>query len=220
MDRRQRSRLRAVAIAGAVGVVVYVASWVLAGILWPGYDPTRQAISELFASGAPTTSARLLVGALVATGALLVAFGWMLHRVMPGEAIAGPVAVTLSGVGTFLVPLIPCSPGCPGAGSTPADTWHTIVAGGGYLALVIAPLLFSHRLWRPDPTLARTSLAFGLAAGLGFAAYVAGLGSTYGGLLQRVFNTTADAWLVVMAVAALNRLGSRGRQRELEARSH
>lgn len=203
---RHRGWLLGIAVAGAIGVVLYICSWLLAGMLWEGYDPARQAISELFATDAPTLPSRLLEVALIVTGGLLIAFAWMLHRVFPGQALAGPMAVAVSGLGTFLVPLAPCSPGCPGAGTTTADSLHTIVAGGGYLALAVAPLLFAYRLRAHDPGVARTSLVFGVAAVVGFGAYVLGLGGELGGAVQRVFNTTADLWLLVMAVIALRRL--------------
>lgn len=212
-----RRWLLVIAIAGAGGVVLYIGSWLVAGMLWEGYDPARQAISELFATDAPIVPARLLEVVLFLTGALLIAFAWMLHRVFPGDALAGPAAVAISGIGTLLVPFVPCSPGCPGAGTTPADSWHTIVAGGGYVALAVAPLLFAHRLRARDPVVARISLVFGVAAVVGFGAYVLGLGGDLGGAIQRAFNTTADLWLLVMAAVALRRLAA---QAEGSARSN
>ena len=92
----------AVAAGTAVGVAFYVASWALAGAWQSGYDPARQAISELFALGAPTPGRVLLVVALVTTGIGLVGFGWALAARVRGAQAAG-IAAAVSGV-AFIYP--------------------------------------------------------------------------------------------------------------------
>ena len=52
MDRATRFT-RPLLIAGIAGVTLYVGTWFVLGLLAPGYDPLRQAISELFDLGAP-----------------------------------------------------------------------------------------------------------------------------------------------------------------------
>lgn len=197
--------MRAVAVAGAVGVVAYVTSWALAGAWTPGYDPARQAISELFASGAPTVPATLVRASLLVTGIVLVPLALVLHRGLPGVGVAGPVLAAIAGVATALIVAFPCTHGCPGWGTSFTDTMHTVVAGTGYAGLVAAPLFFALRLRGHDDRLAAVSLVLGAVASAGFVLRALGVADATSGIQQRVFNTAADAWYVVAAVAVLRR---------------
>lgn len=40
-------------IAAIIGPVQSVLGWLIAGSLWPGYDPTKQTISDLAATESP-----------------------------------------------------------------------------------------------------------------------------------------------------------------------
>lgn len=194
---------RRVLLAGVAGVALYVATWATLGVVRDGYDPLRQAISELFALDAPRGQAWTLAAVLFLTGALLVPFGLVLDRVLPGEGRLGPGLVVASGVGTALVAFAPCTAGCPGVGASLTDTLHVVFAGGGYVALVTAPLAVAWRVREHAPTLARWSLLLGGLATAGFLVRNLGGVDTLAGLQQRVFNTTADLWFVVVAVWAL-----------------
>lgn len=61
-------------MCGVAAPVVYVATDLLAGNLYPGYSFTEQAVSELFAIGAPTS--RLVVPLLSLSSGLLAAFAY------------------------------------------------------------------------------------------------------------------------------------------------
>lgn len=204
---------RAVLWLAPVAVGAYVAGWVLAGVLRPGYDPREQAISELFELGAPWTSRGLLVGSLLLSGVAFLVLAPVLHRLLPGEGLLGPVLVVLSGVGTLAVVAVPCSAGCPGWGTSPTDTGHVLAAGGGYLALVLAPLAFAWRLRHAAPRLAGWSVVLGGVALAGLLVRYTGLAPVVPGLQQRAFNTVADAWYVVLAVVLLRRREAGARPR-------
>jgi hypothetical membrane protein len=190
---------------GLVAVTAYVAGWAVAGRLREGYDPRERAISELFELGAPAGPRGLLVVGLVLSGVAFLVLAPALHRVLPGRGLAGPVLVVVAGIGTLGVVVAPCTAGCPGFGETSTDTWHTITAGGGYLALVLAPLAFSWRLREAAPRLAAWSAGIGGASLLLFTLYALGVVDTAPGLQQRLFNTLADAWYVLVVVWLLRR---------------
>ena len=192
-----------VAVLGILGVGFYVSSWIVAGFVTPGYDPWRQAISETFAVGAP--AATLVEVALLASGAGLVLMGPALHRGLPGRGILGPASATVSGVATVLVALHPCSAGCPGFGASPADSLHVVLAGVGYLTLILAPLACAWRVRAQDPRFARWSALLGGLALAGFSLRHLGGLDPLPGTQQRVFNTVADAWYVLAAVVLLRR---------------
>ena len=195
---------------GLVAVVLYVAGWAVAGQVRADYDPLEQAISELFALGAPWSSRGLLLAGLVLSG---IAFLWLapaLHRALPGQGQLGPALVVVAGIGTLGVVAAPCTEGCPGTGTSTTDTWHAITAGVGYTALVLAPLAFAWRLRRALPALARWSAIIGGTGLVLFGIYVFGLVDAGPGLQQRVFNTVADAWYVLVAVWVLRRAPTLG----------
>jgi len=187
------------ALAGVAGVVLYIASWLVAGWWRQGYDPLRQAISELFELGAPAGSRAVVVTGLVVSALALVAFGPVLHRGLPGTGLLGPALASVSGALTLGVVAFPCSSGCPGFGTTTTDTWHVLMAGGGYLALMLAPLATGWRVREHLGGLARLSFLLGGLALVGLVVRNAGW-DLHAGLQQRIFNTLADAWYLVVGV--------------------
>lgn len=204
-------RVATVAVLGTVGVVAYIGAWAVGGMLWDEYDPSRQAISELFALGAPTATRVLVSGGLVASGVGLVAFGWALHVGLPGHGRWGPALAMLSGVMTVAVTLFPCTPGCPGAGTSATDTLHVLTAGAGYLALMLAPLAVAWRVRGSLRVLAAAGWVLGGGALVLFLIRDVGLAPEYPGLHQRIFNTTADAWYLMAAGVLIGRTRTRDR---------
>jgi hypothetical protein len=190
---------------GLVAVTFYIAGWITAGGVREGYRPTEQAISELFEIGAPWASRGLLTVGLALSGVAFLLLARVLHRALPGDGHSGPALVALAGVGTLGVLAAPCTAGCPGFGTTATDTWHVLTAGLGYGALASAPLAFAWRLWQPAPALARWSAILGGVSVALFAAHVTGAIPVAPGLQQRIFNTVADGWYVLIAVHLLRR---------------
>lgn len=194
-----------VAVLGVAGVLAYIGTWISGGLLWETYDPTRQAISELFAIGAPVGTRLPLSIGLAVSGVGLAAFGWAMHVGLPGRGRVGPALAVLSGVMTVAVVLFPCTSQCPGAGTSFTDTLHVVTAGTGYVALMLAPLAMGWRVREHLPGLAMASWVLGGGALALFLARTVGLAPEYSGLQQRIFNTTADLWYVVAAVAIVRR---------------
>jgi hypothetical protein len=200
LDRRDRQ----VTIGAVAALAVYVGGWALAGVLADGYDPREQAISELFALGAPPLPRALLVTGLAASAVALVAFAAVLHRRLPGGSAAGPAAIAGSGVATGLILAFPCTEGCPGVGAGWTDTGHTVVATVGYALLVAGPLLLAGRTRGRDRTFsAATVIIAGGAAAL-YGVHLTGLAGWGPGTAQRVFNTVADLWYVFAATWLLS----------------
>ncbi len=197
--------VRVAAIAAILGLGTYVGGWLVAGWVRAGYDPREQAISELFELGAPWASRGWVVAGLLLSGAALTAFGPALDRGLPGRGRLGPLLVLTAGVFTVLVVGAPCSPGCPGTGAAWNDTAHTITAGIGYVSLVLAPLAFAWRLRAVAPRLAAWSLILGGLALTGLVVRYLGVVPRWLGAQQRLFNTVADLWYLLVAVRLLRR---------------
>ena len=197
------------AVLGILGVLAYVAAWAIGGMVWDGYDPTRQAISELFATGAPTATRASLSAGLVASGLGLVAFGWAMDVGLPGRGRLGPWLAVVSGVMTVAVVFVPCTAGCPGYGTSVTDSLHVLTAGSGYVALMLAPLAIAWRVRDHLPWLAVAGWVLGGGSLVLFLVRTAGFGTASTGLEQRIFNTAADAWYVLAAVAIIRRTHAR-----------
>lgn len=194
---------RAAAWAGLLGVVAYVVAWWVAGAVRPAYDASEQAISELFAVGAPSPSRPLLVAGLVISGIAMMLMAPALHRCLPGRGRTGPALVALSGLGTVAVAAAPCSPGCPGAGATTIDAAHAVAAAVAYGALVSAPVAVAWRVRVADGRLALWSVTLGGLAVAGLLLHYLDVVGAAPGYQQRAFNTIADLWYVLVAVRLL-----------------
>jgi hypothetical protein len=121
---------KALLICGILSPLLYIGADILAGILYAGYSFTSQAISELFAIGAPTSG--LVVLLFTVSSMLLVAFAlgvWMsagwdralraMALMMVGNAVNGLV----------LWNFFPMH--MRGAEATFTDTMHVTLSGVG-----------------------------------------------------------------------------------------
>ena len=189
--------------AAVVGVALYIAGWAVGGAVREGYDPVTQSISELFALGAPWSSRGPLLVGLVFSGVAMLVAAPALHHALPGRGRSGPVLVALAGLGTLAVAAAPCSAGCPGTANGGIDRAHAIAAGLSYLPLVLAPVAFGWRLRRAMPWLAVSSVTLGGVAFAGLIIRYLGIIDGAPGLQQRVFNTVADLWYLLVAAVLL-----------------
>jgi hypothetical membrane protein len=172
--------LRRVAqIAGVVGPVVFITSWVVAGALRDGYDPMHDAISRLAELGAPNRW--IVTAGMVTFGAAVPIFARLLS---PGARLFAVVA----GLSSLAVAAFPCSEGCPGDGEF-TDTAHGLAAGAHYVSLIAMGLVASRSV---------AARAVVLAAGGALLLHASGIGPNGG--LQRLGLTTLDLWMITLAV--------------------
>ena len=164
------------AAGGVAGPVVFVAAWATLGARAEGYDPTRQAISRLATTGAPSRLA--LTAALVVLGTGMILFGLALR-----PARAWPLAV-LNGLAALAVAALPLG--------GRYDTAHGLAAAVGYVTLAALPL----------GRAGDGRLAVLLAVVCG-ASLLAGAVGVRAGLLQRIGLTVGHAWVVAEAVRLL-----------------
>jgi hypothetical membrane protein len=193
-----RPQLPQLALAGIVQPVWMLGGSLVLGATVPGYEPLRDAISELGEQGAATALAWNIGGfglsailyALYAV-AIRAGFGsgWLL-RLAVGQAIF------LGASGLFS-----CDAGCPPVPQSTSMLLHTI-AGLAYFAIttvlpVVAWRTFRFRSeWR---SLARPSLAVGLVLiGLFFVGPT--LGQDRVGVWQRLMLAIAYAWQIAVAL--------------------
>lgn len=115
-------------IAALVAPVQSVAGWMIAGALWPGYDPVRLTISDL---AAPESPVSLIMSSFFIFGALL-SFAVAIW----GKSFTklGRAAFFVSGICTVGLTVFP----------TPLDSYsipHRVFAISGFLISAVWPLL-------------------------------------------------------------------------------
>lgn len=180
---------RAAALGGVVGPVAFITAWSVLGARTVNYSATRDAISRLAATGAPTQAA--MTAGFLAIGAGVPLFGTALRRNLRGPAWAFATATGLATLGVAAAPL----------GSPTRDTVHGLFAAVGYVGLAGVPLAAAKPLADDG---CRGWSRFAIGAGLTSAACL--IASAFGprhGLFQRAGLTAADLWIIAYAVELL-----------------
>lgn len=183
------------AVCGIAGPTTFVGAWLLGGLQTDGYEPLRDAISQLAREGADTRP--LMTTGLVAFGVLLPVWAVQLRRLLGTPVAAAAATAGLATLGVALLPLTR-------EGGQPQDVGHAVVAGAGYVAMALTPLLAVGPLRRLGLTrAAATSAVVGAVSAVALVGSV--LVEDRSGGLQRLGLTVVDAWHVVTAVWVLRR---------------
>ena len=188
---------RTAATCGITGPVVFVGGWLVNGLRTEGYDPLRDAISQLARVGAPTR---------LSMSACFVVFGVLVPLWAPTVAreLATPAlrpAVTVAGLATVAVAALPLTREPGGT----QDLLHALTAGTGYVAMALTPLLAAGGLRRLGrPRAADLSAAVGVVSAVSLVLTVV---TDMSGLFQRLGLGVVDAWHVVIAGWVLSRRG-------------
>jgi len=205
---------RLCALAGVIGPIGFTAGWLIAqAVAGPEYDPSRHALSELGAVGAPYAWVMLAGQAIGGVGTIAFALGALWPSVRPSRTGAvGSWLLALSGLGLDNVSdvffRLDCrtADGCTDAQQT--ASWHGTVHGIvaiTVLLLPVVPLILAwafRRLpdWRP---FVWPSVAVGVVQVALIGAAVS-LGSRAGsGYAARAGALVASAWVVALAVRTL-----------------
>lgn len=191
---------------GLAAVGLYVAATVLGGVLHPGYDHVRQAISELTASQAPyrVPLAALYVGynVLLTGFAVAVARAWPRSRLLRVAVVLFAVAA-VSGIGQVTV----FPQDSTGAPATATGAGHVVLAGISALLAVVCAVMygvaFRRMRWWPQVSVPSFVVAaFLLVIGPVTAASV---GGPWMGLFERLTIGAFLAWVCVVSVSALTK---------------
>jgi hypothetical membrane protein len=205
------SKLRKVLlICGILSVLVYVVTDIIAGALYPGYSFTSQAVSELFAIGAPTSG--LVVPLFTLSSVLLVAFAfgvWMSAAAAAGRNRALCVmALMLIGNainGLVLWNFFPMH--MRGAETTFTDTMHVTLAGTGvvFVLLALGFAIVAFRKWFRFYSIATVVML--LVPGIVVFLYVPEVGGNqptpWLGLEERISFYVYDLWQVALVIVLL-----------------
>lgn len=183
------------ALCGITGPVVFVGGWLVNGLRTDGYDPLRDAISQLAREGAPTRASMSVC--FVVFGVLVPLWAPTVARVLGAPALRW--SVTVAGLATVAVALLPLTREPGGT----QDLLHAVAAGVGYVAMALTPLLAAAGLRRQGRRAAAAVSA--LTGVVSACALVATVLADASGLFQRLGLTVVDAWHVVVATWVLTR---------------
>jgi len=176
----------------------------LIGVARDGYNAMSDEISQLAAAGAP--GAWMQSTNFIIFGLLLIALAWGLHKGIEGNGSRlGPILIGtfgfLAAVGNGVFPTDQY-----GAPETTVGNLHSLTAGLGFTALIVAMFVLPRRLRQDDEwtDLADLSRWIGLASTALMLLYLVasetvGFLDDYVGLIQRIFAATVLAWLFILS---------------------
>ena len=133
------------AIAGVVGPVLFAIIVIALGLVWTGYNPLTQTISELGAANVPNMDLQALNSAILGILTIVFAIGLSVHN---RSFRSTSVLFGIYGLGTLLVAGLPCDPGCSFKSNSLVQTTHSLDALISFIVFEIAPLFF----WRSSMT--------------------------------------------------------------------
>lgn len=132
-------------VAALIGPIQSAAGWLIAGALWPEYDPVRQTISDL---AAPESPVHVIMSSFFVLGGTLTIIAGVFARTF---SMPGRVALVLAGLCTYGLTIFPT----PLVGySIP----HRIFAISSFVLSAGWPLL-TMRFRRDAPRIIRPSMA-------------------------------------------------------------
>lgn len=193
-------------VCGIASAAVYVATDVVAGLSYPGYSFRSQAVSELFAIGAPT--ARPVVALFSVSSVLLAAFAAGVHM-SAGESRAlrfMAVMFALNAVDSLVLwNFFPMH--MRGVKPALTDTMHGVLAINPFVVFGIAAGVAAFRNWFRVYSLVAIAI-LAVTATLGFLeapAVFANQPTPWLGVLERTAQYSDQLWQAILAVVLLRK---------------
>lgn len=184
-----------------LGEVVQWGTILIGGLAYPGYDPLRQYVSELGATGAVTGPAVSWFG-FFPSGVLIIGFCLIAAVALRRNVLAviGLVLLAWYAFGLIGAAIYPCAFECGRAEPSAAQMMHDLIGGTGYLAGVVGLLLTGLAVGRSR---AKWLLPLGLVcfavAFVSFGGVVADIEMR--GLAQRVLEAALTVFLLALGWA-------------------
>ena len=201
---RSREAAEFLLFCGVASSFVYVATDLIAVATYPGYSFADQAVSELFAIGAPTSF--LVVSLFSVSSVLLLGFAAGLAAFPPDNRAHRLMALMFAGsaiVGLALWNAFPMH--IRGAERTFTDTMHLILATNPFVLGTLIVAAVAYQNWFRWLTLAVLTVIVCLALfGFHYAPAIDVGEATAGlGLSERLAQYVYEAWQVTLALLLL-----------------
>ncbi|MGB4772473.1 MAG: DUF998 domain-containing protein [Chitinophagaceae bacterium] len=191
---------------GIFGVLLFVVTTIVAGILIPGYSHTSQLISESYAIGTAYGPYLRFLGYLP-SGLCIAAFAYYAVKALPKSGLAtfGFAAFGIFyGLATVVVSIFPCDAGCDNS-LVPPSISQLIHNLSGFLTYMIVPLSLillgvAARRWPNGKTLSTLGIVCGITAMLFVGIFTANLHSGFAGLYQRIIEGSILLWVLACSL--------------------
>ena len=184
-----------------VGALIQLATVVVGGAVYPGYDHARQYISELGADGAVTGPVVSWWG-FVPSGLFITAFcliaAWLMRR--NGLMLVACLLLAWYGLSLSAAGVYPCAFECARTGAGFDAMMHDLFGGTGYLTGILGVALAGLAIRSGEARWIRP-LALGCAVvtAVGFAAIIADV--ELGGVFQRALEGALAVFLLALGWA-------------------
>lgn len=203
--------IRSLAWVAIAAQLVFIASWLVAEALQPGYSGIDSGVSALAANGArdPWIAISGFVVLGLGIAALVPGLGYVLPRRRAATIAAG--LFMLAGLSVVVIGLsrVDCNlsnAACQARFDAGALSWHTSVHVWAGLvmrvALILTPFALARALW-PSPAGALALLSGGIGAAICAAALVLYGSGAPDGLVERTELVVTNLWVVIVAVGIL-----------------
>jgi hypothetical protein len=193
-------------VCGIAASLLYIATTIVAAMLWKGYSSASQTVSELFAIGAP--SRPLVVPLFLAYSVLMIAFGlgvWRSAGQKRALRVIGGLLVgreVLGVVGTLFAPMH-----LRGAEGSLTDAAHAMITGVGVLLYLLiigfGAAAFGKRFRLYSIGTLLVLVVFGTVAGLDGPRLAADLPTPWMGVWERINIYATMLWIMVLTIALL-----------------
>jgi len=197
---------RALLICGIVGAIVYPVADIFASARYPGFSYRDQAVSELFAIGAPTSA--LVVPLFTLSSALLFLFAIGIWMSSDGRRWVRPIAVMMA-LNTLNALVLWNFFPMHMRGSQPGftDLMHGLLAIDPFLlaAVVLAAIAFRGRFRVYTIVTIVFTMSLALISLSFVSAVVANRPTPWMGALERASQYATNLWYAVFAVMLLRR---------------
>ena len=208
IGRTSSTLLKVLLICGIVSSVLYLGMDIVAGLLTEGYSFTSQAVSELFAIGAPTSG--LVVPLFTVSSLLLLAFAfgvWKSSSAATGRNRALRI-MALMIIGNAVTSLVlwnffPMH--MRGTEMTFTDTMHVILAINPFVPLTVVMGIVAFRNWFRFYSIGTILMMIVLSV-LGFmyvSQFAAQQATPWVGLYERISQYGTMLWVAVLAIVLL-----------------
>lgn len=208
-NEKGRLSLQLAAISGIAGPLFFLIAVTIGGLLDPTYSHISKTVSELMARGAPNKTIVDSIMILSSVAVFPLAVG--LHKAIKTDGRRvdkiGPVSMTIgAALSLALVLFFPLDPeASQGNLATSGTMMHIALVAAISPLTMLAPLSFWRRLkrdsqWSGYDRYSFATFAAILVTGLLTAVFV---GSSYGGLLERLTIGASLQWQFVMGIKIL-----------------
>jgi hypothetical membrane protein len=203
MDIVHISRLQKTsAIFGMIGPVINAIVFTVLGVLYPGYNPISQFISELATSEAPHNTIMNILG-FVVFGLYLIFFGIGLYLGVKKHILTtiSMILFIISGFCILALSVFPCDVGCQNVTFT--GIGHNLLIKFPTFAMPIAIILSVYPVWR-DRKWRKYCWLFFLQIGI-FVLVYSPIAiyidlSLVNGLVQRLGLSVPLSWIFIMSI--------------------